>query len=92
MGLLVRWELPEPSTTHAEAASHEVDACEEPASGSSSRQTVPGRVRECTFANLHPGTLYQVSHHPHPRSRVVPLTSLLLPQITYSNGPRFHPL
>ncbi|BDA40522.1 probable fibronectin type-III domain-containing protein 3a [Coccomyxa sp. Obi] len=58
LGLVVRWELPERSATHADAASHEVEACAE--SGHSSRQTASGKALECTFTILHPGTPYQV--------------------------------
>lgn len=60
-GLVVRWELPEKSATHADAASHEVEACAE--SGHSSRQVASGKAQECTFGNLHAGTPYQASLH-----------------------------
>jgi hypothetical protein len=57
LGFVVRWELPEGCATHADAVSHEVEACED--GGHSGRQTAPGKAAECTLTGLHPGTLYQ---------------------------------
>jgi hypothetical protein len=61
LALVVRWEQEAPTAAHADVASHEVEASQQPASssGHSSRLTAPGRARECAFTNLRPGTSYQ---------------------------------